>query len=225
MNINLDEKRIKSIEYELVDGCVVTYVFENGEISYMIGTNKVSDQETKAALTDHEMIEAVKKSEFMGELEDARKRFKISKEIADSFPDKDENGKSKRSNIKYSDESLKVAKEIIKMDKEGKLDEILKRLDKGGKSKDIFEQLQDPDNSELSDDLSACERNMRTIEEKILLRLRMNDGDRTNSDELNKLIENYDFYKNKKKEIDDKLWDIKYPKIHPVNVTEELKKE
>jgi hypothetical protein len=110
------------------------------------------------------------------------------------------------------------------MDKEGKLDEILKRLDKGGKSKDIFEQLQDPDNSELSDDLSACERNMRTIEEKILLKLRMNDRDTTNSDELNKLIENYDFYKNKKKEIDDKLWDIKYPKIHPVNVTEELKK-
>ena len=213
MNINLDEKRIKSIEYELVDGCVVTYVFENGEISYMIGTNKVSDQETKAALTDHEMIEAVKKYEFMGELEDARKRFKISKEIADSFPDKDENGKNKRSNIKYSDESLKVAKEIIKMDKEGKLDEILKRLDKGGKSKDIFEQLQDPDNSELSDDLSACERNMRTIEEKILLKLRMNDGDTTNSDELNKLIENYDFYKNKKKEIDDKLREKTVDKI------------
>jgi hypothetical protein len=41
----------------------------------------------------------------------------------------------------------------------------------------------------------------------------MNDGDTTNSDELNKLIENYDFYKNKKKEIDDKLREKTVDKI------------
>ena len=216
MVFNLDEKRITTIFYKLENGDKIVYQLENGEI---ICAEKIKDGESykkkkdAKPLTDSEMIEAVKKSEFMGELEDARKRFKISKEIADSFPDKDENGKRKRSDIKYSDESLKLAKEIIKMDKEGKLDEILKRLDKGGKSKDISKVLQDPDNSELSYDLSACERNMRTIEEKILLRLRMNDGDTTNSDELNKLIENYDFYKNKKKEIDEKLWEKTVDKI------------
>ena len=60
--------------------------------------------------------------------------------------------------------------------------------------------------SELSEDSSACQRNMRTIEEKILSRLRMDGDDTTNDDELKELVENYRFYKNKKKEIDDKLW-------------------
>ena len=55
---------------------------------------------------------------------------------------------------------------------------------------------------------------MRTIEEKILSRLRMDGDDTTNDDELKELVENYRFYRNKKREIDDKLWkDI--PKCEP----------
>ena len=206
MDIKLDDKRIKEIVYQLEDGRVVRYNFKDGEINYIQLVNEEVIEKAKEIPTDTEMIEKIRKSEFMNELEDARKRFKISKAIADTFPDKDGDGNIKTPNRKYSDESLSIAKEIIKMDKEGKLDEILKRH--GTKTiGDIIKRLEEPlVDSELSDDSAACQKNMRTIEEKILSRLRMDGDDTTNDDELKELVENYRFYKNKKKEIDDKLW-------------------
>jgi hypothetical protein len=57
---------------------------------------------------------------------------------------------------------------------------------------------------------------MRTIEEKILSRLRMDGDDTTNDDELKELVENYRFYKSKKREIDDKLWST-IPKVEPAD--------
>jgi hypothetical protein len=47
---------------------------------------------------------------------------------------------------------------------------------------------------------------MNTIESKIVSRLRREDFDATKDDEFQKLLENYNFYKTKKKEIDDKIW-------------------
>ena len=237
MDIKLDDKRVRQIVYQLEDGTEVAYNFANGEL---LSVQTVSDEskETptdrelidkaeklnlarfkdriKNMMSDTEMIEKIRNSEFMDELEDARKRFKISKAIADTFPDKDDNGNIKRPNMKYSDESLEIAKEIIKMDKEGKLDEILKRH--GTKTiGDIIKRLEEPlVDSELSEDSSACQRNMRTIEEKILSRLRMDGDDTTNDDELKKLVENYRFYRNKKREIDDKLWST-IPKVEPAD--------
>jgi hypothetical protein len=237
MDIKLDDKRVRQIVYQLEDGTEVAYNFANGEL---LSVQTVSDEskETptdrelinraeklniarfknriKNMMSDSEMIEKIRNSEFMDELEDARKRFKISKAIADTFPDKDDNGNIKRPNMKYSDESLEIAKEIIKMDKEGKLDEILKRH--GTKTiGDIIKRLEEPlVDSELSEDSSACQRNMRTIEEKILSRLRMDGDDTTNDDELKELVENYRFYKSKKREIDDKLWST-IPKVEPAD--------
>ena len=216
MDIKLDDKRIKEIVYQLEDGRVVRYNFKDGEINYIQLVNEEVIEKAKEIPTDTEMIEKIRKSEFMNELEDARKRFKISKAIADTFPDKDGDGNIKTPNRKYSDESLSIAKEIIKMDKEGKLDEILKRH--GTKTiGDVIKRLESPFvDSELSDDSAACQRNMRTIEEKILSRLRMDGDDTTNDDELKELVENYRFYKNKKKEIDDKLWST-IPKVEPAD--------
>ena len=216
MNITLDDKRVKKIVYELEDGNLVTYNFKNGELygMYISSNNSEGDEKSeKPGLTDSEMIERIKKSEFMDELEDARKRFKIDKEIANTFPDKDADGNTKVPNRKYSDESLEIAKEIIKMDKDGKLDEILKRYkNESILDKYVREDIDSPlSDSDLSYDSSACQKNMNTIETKILARLRMKDFDVTKDDEFKKLLDNYNFYKEKKKEIDDEMW-AKVPK-------------
>jgi hypothetical protein len=213
MNINLDDKRIKKIVYELEDGNLANYSFKNGELCGMYISSNHNEAEgcekpEKPGLTDSEMIEKIKKSEFMDELEDARKRFKIDKAIADTFPDKDEQDNKKRPENKYSDESLEVAKQIIKMDKDGKLDEILKRYkNESILDKYVREDIDSPlSDSDLSYDSSACQKNMNTIESKIVSRLRREDFDATKDDEFQKLLENYNFYKTKKKEIDDKIW-------------------
>ena len=211
MNITLDDKRVKKIVYELEDGNLVTYNLKNGELygMYISSNNSEGDEKPeKPGLTDSEMIERIKKSEFMDELEGARKRFKIDKAIADTFPDKDEQDNKKRPENKYSDESLEVAKQIIKMDKDGKLDEILKRYkNENALDKYVRENVDSPLNdSELSDDSFACQKNMNFIESKIVSRLRREDFDATKDDEFQKLLENYNFYKTKKKEIDDKIW-------------------
>lgn len=211
MNITLDDKKIKKIVYELEDGNLATYNFKNGELyGVCVSSNdygtEINEMPEKPGLSDSEMIEKLRNSEFMNELEEAKKRFKLGKEIADSFPDKDDDGNTKQADRKYSDESLKVAKEIIKMDKEGKLDEIIKRRGSGSIDKYIVQELESPFTSELDYDASACSKNMNLIEQKLLTRLRMTDNDVTKDESFEKLLENYNFYKTKKKEIDDKIW-------------------
>lgn len=237
MDISLDDKRIEKILYRLEDGRTVCYNFENGELLYVslaVDGNEIpTDREMidkaeklnlaryknriKNMISDSEMIQRIRNSEFMDELEDARKRFKIDKEIVDGFPEKDDiyRENQKRSEDKCSDESLKVAQEIIKMDREGKLDEFLKRHSTNYIDKFIREEIESPlRDSELADDSAKCQRNMDTIEQKILTKLRMSEGDVTKDDDFEKLVENYNFYKEKKKELDDKIWaDI--PKVAP----------
>jgi hypothetical protein len=257
LNLNLDDKRIKKIVYQLKNGKTVEYRFNNGELvevpivyngsdepkkceskkadvneDYLLhhiskqidGAKEIIEMDKKGVLdeilkkhgtnnnkeplSDNEMIETVKKSEFMDELKAARKRFKIGKEIVDGFPEKDDTYREnpKRSEDKCSDESLKVAQEIIKMDKEGKLDEIAANsrpiLDE--KIKTMVKEV----NNDLSYDSDVCADSIKKIENKVLIALR--NG---NKDELEKLIDNYKFYKEKKKIIDDKLWDETYKKV------------
>jgi hypothetical protein len=254
INLNLDDKRIKKIVYQLEDGKTIEYTLNNGEINYakIIDSKKCEGLNTavnedsllhhinnyiddakeiiemdkdgkldeilkkkygftkkdEKPLSDKEMIEAVKKSEFMNEVNAARKRFKIDKEIVKDFPEKDDayRENQKRSEDKCSDESLKVAQEIIKMDKEGKLDKIAANsrpiLDE--KIKTMVKEV----NNDLSYDSDVCADSIRKIENKVLIALR--NG---NKDELEKLIDNYKFYKEKKQIIDDKLWDETYKKV------------
>lgn len=261
LSLNLDDKRIKKIVYQLEDGKTIEYTLNDGEINHVEiidskecgepnaavnedsllyptvnqidGAKKLIEMDKngeideilrshdfdskKKKLTDSEMIEAVKKSEFMNEVNAARKRFKIGKEIVDGFPENDDiyRENPKRSEDKCSDESLKVAQEIIKMDREGKLDEFLKRHSISYIDKFIREETESPLNdSELADDSTACLKNMNTIERKILRKIRMGEGDVTKDKEFEKLVENYNFYRDKKKELDDKIWDS-MPKVDP----------
>jgi hypothetical protein len=252
INLNLDDKKIKKIVYQLEDGKTIEYTLNDGEINYVeiidskecegpntavnedsllyptinqidgakeiIEMDKngkldeilkkkygITDKDEKP-LSDKEMIEAVKKSEFMDELNAARKRFKIDKEIVKDFPEKDDayRESTKRSEDKCSDESLKVAQEIIKMDKEGKLDEIAANsrpiLDE--KIKTVVKEY----NSDLSYDSDVCANSIRNIEDKVLVALR--NG---NKDELEKLMDDYKFYNERKKTIDNKIWNERFP--------------
>ncbi len=234
MDIKLDDKRVRCIIYQLEDGNQVAYNFANGELlSVQVvedGDKIPTDREMidkaeklnlarysnriKNMISDSEMIQRIRNSDFMDELEDARKRFKVDKAIADTFPDKDERDNPKRPDAKCSDESLEVVKEIIKMDKEGKLDEIVKRHNKDEIGKHICAEIMTYNDSELADDSYACQKNMDTIEQKILTRIRMNEDNLRENEEFNKLIDDYKFYQTKKKEIDDKIWN-NVPKVAP----------
>ena len=199
MNINLDEKRIRKIIYTLEDGNIVAYNFRNGEIWCTQDFGKIPfNDDSKSAISDTEMIDTLKNSTFMDELDAARKRFKVAKEIGNEFPQEDEVFGSKNPKKKYSDESLEAAKKIIKMDENGELDEIIRR--KNNIDKYI---IQDTESEEQYDSFE-CAKNIGNIEHKILRRLR-NSEDIENDNEFNKLIENYKFYKTKKKELDNKI--------------------
>jgi len=211
MVFNLDEKRITTIFYKLENGDKIVYQLENGEI---VCAEKIKDGETykkkkdAKPLTDSEMIEAVRKSSFMDELASAKKRFKIGKEIVKDFSKTDTvfNKKDKRTEDECSEESFKIAQEIIKMDREGKLDNILAR--KRGLIDRPLKTAIKRENNPLSQDSSTCCKNIKTIEEKILDSLRVGDREK-----LEKLIEDYNFYRGKKEEIDNKLWDETVDKI------------
>ena len=233
MNINLDDKRIKKIVYQLQDGRDVAYTFHEGDLLSIHLVTDAGEMPTdremidkaeklnlarykgriKNMLSDSEMIEKIRNSEFMDELEDARKRFKLDKEIADGFPDEDPDYGHKVRDRKYSDESLEAVKKIIEMDKNGELDKILKRHNTNYIDRYIRTETESTlRDSELADDSSKCQMNMDTIETKILARLRMSDMDITKDSEFEKLVEDYNFYKTKKKEIDDKIW-AEIPKV------------
>ena len=252
LNLNLDDKRIKKIVYQLEDGKTIEYTLNDGEINYaeikdskecgepnttvnedsllyptinqidgakeIIEMDKngkldeilkkkygITDKDEKP-LSDKEMIEAVKKSEFMDELNAAKKRFKIGKEIVDGFPEKDDvyRENPKRSEDKCSEESLKVAQEIIKMDKEGKLDEIA-AVKRGLIDKPLKTAVKE-DNNDLSYESDICNNSIRKIENKVIVALR--NG---NKEELEKLMDNYKFYNERKKTIDNKIWNEAYP--------------
>lgn len=239
VNLNLDDKRIKKIVYQLEDGRVVAYNFKNGEINYiqlveesndaltdreMIDKIKDSDfmkdyenskNKLKNMMSDSEMIDKIRKSEFMDELEAAKRRFKIDKAIADTFPKENpENGNVKPIDRRYSIESANAARKIMKLDEDGTLDKI------AANSRSILDEkiktMVKEDNNDLSYDSNVCADSIRKIENKVLIALR--NG---NKDELEKLIDDYKFYKDKKEKIDDKLWDETYEKVdEPVKKAE-----
>ena len=230
MNINLDEKRILRITYALEDGSVVDYGFKNGEIcdvkqvsgsdSKVLSDREMIDRASglnfgkyknriKNMLSDSEMIDKIRNSEFMDELEDARKRFKISKEIVDTFPEKDKDSGYKKINRRYSDESLKTTRELIKMDEDGRLDEIVRKHNGralANKPIDEYVKLETKKESEDQYDLDVCNKNLNKIEEKIL-RLMRSDENEINTEEFKTLLDDYNSYKTKKKELDKKVWD------------------
>ena len=208
MNINLDDKRIKKIIYELSDSSVVAYNFRNGEL-WCVQTLKDAEEDiSQKPLTDTEMINAVKNSEFMNELNKAREKYKLSKEIDETFPEKDDSGNIKDPAKKTSDESIGIIKEIIKKDMDGTLDDIIKR-----KFSTLDYKLKEigRDDSDKQYELDKCNMNIHTIENKLLDILRKCNGnmDEVNEKKFNEVLDDYSNYCNKRKELSDEVWNIK----------------
>lgn len=233
VNLNLDDKRIKKIVYQLEDGRVVAYNFKNGEINYiqlveesndaltdreMIDKIKDSDfmkdyenskNKLKNMMSDSEMIDKIRKSEFMDELEAAKRRFKIDKAIADTFPEENpENGNVKPIDRRYSIESADAARKIMKLDEDGTLDKIAK----SNRCK-IEDKFMPSKYSELEMDSSECWDNMEKIQRKINEEVRRTGGE-VDSDKISKLFADYSFYNKKRDEIVKEMNKIETDKMY-----------
>lgn len=202
MNINLDEKRVKKIIYELNDGSIVAYAFRNGELWSTETLEDVEENNSQKALTDSEMIDRIKQSHFMEELNKAKVKYKLSKEIDETFPEKDDEGNAKQPTRKTSDESIGIINEIIEKDKEGVLDKIAKM-----KRNYISNNLcLNRDYDEKQFDLWKCEENLKKIENKLRTILRNNSGDIRDNKEFLDTVADYDLYKKKQTELSDEIW-------------------
>lgn len=204
INLNLDDKRIKKIIYQLEDGRVVAYNFKNGEINYIQLVEESND-----TITDREMIDKLKKSDFMDELEAAKRRFKIDKAIADTFPEENpENGNVKPIDRRYSIESANAARKIMKLDEDGTLDKIAK----SNRCK-IEDKFIPSKYSELEMDSSECWDNMEKIQRKINEEVRRTGGE-VDSDKISKLFADYSFYNKKRDEIVKEMNKIETDKMY-----------
>ena len=204
INLNLDDKRIKKIIYQLEDGRVVAYNFKNGEINYIQLVEESND-----TITDREMIDKLKKSDFMDELEAAKRRFKIDKAIADTFPEENpENGNVKPIDRRYSIESANAARKIMKLDEDGTLDKIAK----SNRCK-IEDKFMPSKYSELEMDSSECWDNMEKIQRKINEEVRRTGGE-VDSDKISKLFADYSFYNKKRDEIVKEMNKIETDKMY-----------
>lgn len=204
INLNLDDKRIKKIIYQLEDGRVVAYNFKNGEINYIQLVEESND-----TITDREMIDKLKKSDFMDELEAAKRRFKIDKAIADTFPEENpENGNLKPIDRRYSIESANAARKIMKLDEDGTLDKIAK----SNRCK-IEDKFIPSKYSELEMDSSECWDNMEKIQRKINEEVRRTGGE-VDSDKISKLFADYSFYNKKRDEIVKEMNKIETDKMY-----------
>lgn len=202
MNINLNDENIVKIVYKTYNDCVITLNFHDGELASTETYDKGIKQ--KAVPTDSEMIARIKTSSFMDELNKAKTRLKLAKENGNTIEKECPHMEEAKPKNAYSDESLNAVKEIIKMDEDGRLDEIVKNQHKRiGKNLYL--------NNECEDEYDSyeCQKNLDKIGEKILMRLE-NSDDVKNDEKFNKLIDDYKFYKDKKKELDDKVWNGKY---------------
>ena len=204
VNLNLDDKRIKKIVYQLEDGRVVAYNFKNGEINYIQLVEESND-----TITDREMIDKIRKSDFMDELEAAKRRFKIDKAIADTFPEENpENGNVKPIDRRYSIESANAARKIMKLDEDGTLDKIAK----SNRCK-IEDKFMPSKYSELEMDSSECWDNMEKIQRKINEEVRRTGGE-VDSDKISKLFADYSFYNKKRDEIVKEMNKIETDKMY-----------
>ena len=204
VNLNLDDKRIKKIVYQLEDGRVVAYNFKNGEINYIQLVEESND-----TITDREMIDKIRKSDFMDELEAAKRRFKIDKAIADTFPEENpENGNVKPIDRRYSIESANAARKIMKLDEDGTLDKIAK----SNRCK-IEDKFMPSKYSELEMDSSECWGNMEKIQRKINEEVRRTGGE-VDSDKISKLFADYSFYNKKRDEIVKEMNKIETDKMY-----------
>ncbi len=223
MNINLDDSKLVKVVYQLNDYEQVNFNYKDGILT-TISSNFLKDKSTDyrpsgKAMSDKEMISAIKRSDFLKSLEGAREKCNLAQEIADSikkgYKFAEEKGyptdgkKTWGENKKYSDEALDVAKRVIKQDNDGTLDLIAKdhrdEIDKrlGKMFKDEAKQ------DEIRTDIWSCEQSLHNVKTDILEDLETFQKGKDDEELLEK-IEIYQYYLNKKKELEEeenKTWE------------------
>ena len=207
MEFSIDTKKIKKLSVDKGDGVTINYEFSDGLITAvtLIDDAVKAPEECGKVLSDTEMIDKVKNSEFMDELVKARKKYKLSKEIDESFPNEDDFGHPKNPTKKTSDESLGMIKEIIKKDLDGTLDEIARRKLNNGA---ILLNYDYSDDDGKQYELDKCKLTIHTIEDKLLSIIRSSDG--TMNEDVKKkfdeVLDDYKTYCDKRKELSDEIW-------------------
>lgn len=206
MNIDLNNKKIEKIIYRVNNYSTLVFNFKDGELS-SVTTNyspkcKKNVDDNKHVLSDREMIEAVRKSEFMDKLNDAKNKLK---KISNEFESKKEI--EQPTNIKLSSKALEIAHKIIEMDKEGKLDELVKN------HFDEIDEKLSPDfaKDEREMDINVCNKSIGKIEDEFLntLRKSKNEDDETIINELKELLSSYKQYDAERSELENYMWNEK----------------
>ncbi len=221
MTINLDDNKLVKVVYQLNDKETIEFNYKEGEL-----VSVIKEGETKPkGLTDREMMNTIKDSSFFTDLKNAKAKYNMAKEIADSIKENEmspfssqemdwpiqgamttpyEDGKKE-----YSKEALDIAKRVIKQDTEGTLDLIAKKhrdeIDKslGKMFKDEAKQ------DEIRTDIWSCEQSLHNVKTDILEDLETFQKGKDDEELLEK-IEIYQYYLNKKKELEEeenKTWE------------------
>jgi len=170
------------------------------------------------------MIEAVKNSDFMDELKAAKNRYKLAKEIAEDFPEKDETPTKLgyKPNKNYSDESIDIIKKIIKLDEDGTLDEIAQKV--RTKIDNVISLPSQVEGQEYDIEMDTCQRSIDRIKNDIIKSIENTDlNDINNNKNFCEMVDMYKNYLNKKKELSDKKWDICCKKIEPLEIWKKKK--
>ena len=227
MNINLDDNKIVKIVYRQDDTRVLEFNYKDGAL-VSVATSfspKALEKEPKPnVMSDEEMIEAVKNSDFMDELKAAKKKYKLAKEIAENFQEKDETPTNLgyKPNKNYSDESIDIIKKIIKLDEDGTLDEIAQKV--RTKIDNVISLPSQVEGQEYDIEMDTCQRSIDRIKNDIIKSIENTDlNDINNNKNFCEMVDMYKNYLNKKKELSDKKWDICCKKIEPLEIWKKKK--
>ena len=227
MNINLDDNKIVKIVYRQDDTRVLEFNYKDGAL-VSVATSfspKALEKEPKPnVMSDEEMIEAVKNSDFMDELKAAKKKYKLAKEIAENFQEKDETPTNLgyKPNKNYSDESIDIIKKIIKLDEDGTLDEIAQKV--RTKIDNVISLPSQVEGQEYDIEMDTCQRSIDRIKDDIMKSIENTDlNDINNNKNFCEMVDMYKNYLNKKKELSDKKWDICCKKIEPLEIWKKKK--
>lgn len=189
MNINLNDEKILKIVYQLNDKETINFNYENGEL-----VSITKDGDKKQSIDEiRKILNVTRESDFLE---------KVKKMVKDAS---NKETSEKIENLKASNDSIKRAKEIIKMDENGELDGILKRVYKNNEKYDIAKpiKVESKCDSEYSLDTSICQKSLNMIQSK-LLNLLCNGEIKHDNDEFWGLIDAYQEYNKKLKELQDK---------------------
>ena len=195
MNINLDDKKIVKVVYRADDSRIIEFNYNDGNL-VSVNTNESCNkcENEKKVLSDSEMIDAAKKSSFIGKLKVVKDQPVI------------DGGQNEEKDISTAQEAIR---KIIKMDQEGTLDEIAKRS--GVVNKCVL-NLPDPEDEDLDImDKKKCKQSIATLNHEIfkLINNLPVEELKDNKDFFDK-IENYKYYSCKMDELTDNAFSAMY---------------